>query len=453
MIKFKSIYRLIRRFIVFFILLLLMNILVIFIAGFSKANSASITSTLNLIAEQTDISQAKVELEDNAQKTIEQNDLWMMVLDENGNQIFDFNLPRGFATHYSLTDVARFSRFYLNDYPVFTQIKENFLIVVGFPKDKVFKFPANYYERSDLEFARSTILALAILNCLFFVGAYAYSTRLVIKKFTPITEAINSLPKGLSNDLSIHDDFQKIADAINKADKQLKENEDFKEKWISGIAHDIKTPLSVIISNTSLAMEKETDSDILRHMDPVLVESYYIQNLLNDLNIFTRLKNYTFELHKEEIKIVPFFKEIVIQIINQGIWDKFEFEFDYDSTLNEQTMFVEKNLISRVIHNLIYNSVLHNPEGCKISINLHRQADAFQIIISDNGVGISKEKMTEIYSNEQMEFDLAGVRRYGMGLRISLHIIQVHGGQMHIESELNQYFRTIIELPLVDFIS
>ena len=61
--------------------------------------------------------------------------------------------------------------------------------------------------------------------------------------------------------------------------------------------------------------------------------------------------------------------------------------------------------------------------------------------------------MTEIYSNEQMEFDLAGVRRYGMGLRISLHIIQVHGGQMHIESELNQYFRTIIELQLVDFIS
>ena len=328
MIKFKSIYRLIRRFIVFFILLLLINILVIFIAGFSKANSASITSTLNLIAEQTDISQAKVELEDNAQKTIEQNDLWMMVLDENGNQIFDFNLPRGFATHYSLTDVARFSRFYLNDYPVFTQIKENFLIVVGFPKDKVFKFPANYYERSDLEFARSMILALAILNCLFFVGAYVYSTRLVIKKFTPITEAINSLPKGLSNDLSLHDDFQKIADAINKADKQLKENEDFKENWISGIAHDIKTPLSVIISNTSLAKEKETDSDILRHMDPVLVESYYIQNLLNDLNIFTRLKNYTFELHKEEIKIVPFFKEIVIQIINQGIWDKFEFEFD-----------------------------------------------------------------------------------------------------------------------------
>jgi len=87
MIKFKSIYRLIRRFIVFFILLLLINILVIFIAGFSKANSASITSTLNLIAEQTDISQAKVELEDNAQKTIEQNDLWMMVLDENGNHI------------------------------------------------------------------------------------------------------------------------------------------------------------------------------------------------------------------------------------------------------------------------------------------------------------------------------------------------------------------------------
>ena len=54
-------------------------------------------------------------------------------------------------------------------------------------------------------------------------------------------------------------------------------------------AHDIKTPLSVIVSNTSLAIEKTDNDLLLKNLKPTLVESHYIQNLLNDLNIFARL--------------------------------------------------------------------------------------------------------------------------------------------------------------------
>ncbi|NQM60111.1 sensor histidine kinase, partial [Streptococcus suis] len=102
-----------------------------------------------------------------------------------------------------------------------------------------------------------------------------------------------------------------------------RENEEFKENWISGIAHDIKTPLSVIVSNTSLAIEKTDNENLLKHLKPTLVESHYIQNLLNDLNIFARLTNGNFKLNLEIVEIIPFFKEIIIQIINQEIWEEF----------------------------------------------------------------------------------------------------------------------------------
>lgn len=55
-----------------------------------------------------------------------------------------------------------------------------------------------------------------------------------------------------------------------------------KEQWISGIAHDIKTPLSVIISNASLLNDSELDTQFKKHIRPILTESYYIQNVLND---------------------------------------------------------------------------------------------------------------------------------------------------------------------------
>ncbi|WP_165619632.1 sensor histidine kinase, partial [Streptococcus equi] len=191
-----------------------------------------------------------------------------------------------------------------------------------------------------------------------------YSITFLDRNIKPIISAIVKLPNGVNTQVKSVKELDKLTFAINSANQKLRENEEFKEDWISGIAHDIKTPLSVIVSNISLAIE-ETDNDILlKYLNPTLVESHYIQNLLNDLNIFARLTNGNLILKQEIIYIIPFFKDIIIQIINQEIWHDFNFEFTADENLYNKKMYVEKFLISRIIHNLIYNSVLHNPSGC-----------------------------------------------------------------------------------------
>lgn len=114
-------------------------------------------------------------------------------------------------------------------------------------------------------------------------------------------------------------------------------------------------------------------------------------------------------------------------------------------------MDVEKALISRVIHNLIYNSVLHNRSGCKISIILECTSNnEFSITVLDNGVGVSPDRLKSIsISNvEEFNFDISGVRRSGMGLKISKQIINRHGGSFIITSQKNKYFQSKIILPL-----
>ncbi|EQC76467.1 hypothetical protein HSISS2_927 [Streptococcus sp. HSISS2] len=114
-------------------------------------------------------------------------------------------------------------------------------------------------------------------------------------------------------------------------------------------------------------------------------------------------------------------------------------------------MYVEKALISRVIHNLIYNSVLHNQSGCKISIIIGTLTNNnFTIIIRDDGIGVSPERLKNI-SNQNIEgfnFDISGVRRSGMGLKISQQIINLHKGQFVITSQQGKYFQTTITLPI-----
>ncbi|MBS8115393.1 sensor histidine kinase, partial [Streptococcus suis] len=89
---------------------------------------------------------------------------------------------------------------------------------------------------------------------------------------------------------------------------------------------------------------------LLKDRTTTVDESHYIQNLLNDLNIFARLTNGNLILKQEIIYIIPFFKDIIIQIINQEIWHDFNFEFTADENLYNKKMYVEKSLVSRIIH-------------------------------------------------------------------------------------------------------
>ena len=192
------------------------------------------------------------------------------------------------------------------------------------------------------------------------------------------------------------------------------------------------------------------DKNQLRRLRSILNESYYIQNTVNDLNIFARLTNSQFTLKLESVKIIPFFKEIIIQIINQEVWENINFSFEFNDELQNSKISIEKNLISRVVHNIIYNSILHNPEGCNVNISLHRDKEFLINTIEDDGIGIANDKLLSIHNSNKIieEFDISGIRRHGMGLKISKQIIEVHEGSFKVESKEKRFFRVIITLPL-----
>lgn len=441
------------RFVLFFILVLLLNIILV-LAVMAYINSQQYApDTVETVASGITLSDGSYHVSPKAKRLISQKKLWVMIVDKNtGQEIFNINKPHQIETQFNYADVVRFSRFYLHDYPVFTRIKdaENAIYIVAFPKDSIMRYSHNFLESHRYRFIPILALGIIFINVLLCLFLYIYSVTFLNRNIKPIINAIDKLPSGLNSQVNSVKELDRLALAVNSANRQLRESEEFKENWISGIAHDIKTPLSVIVSSTSLAIEKTKDENLLKYLNPTLVESHYIQNLLNDLNIFARLTNGNLKLKKEIVNIIPFFKDIIIQIVNQEVWEEFHFEFDADPNLSGKKMYVEKALISRVIHNLIYNSVLHNNHGCTIKVDLKSYSDDdFKITIQDDGVGTSPERLKNINKIEEFNFDISGVRRSGMGLKISKQIIDLHNGDMIIKSEQGRYFKTDIILPLV----
>ena len=387
-----------------------------------------------------------------AKKLIKKHNLWVMILDQkSGNEKFNIKKPKNIKTQFDYADVIKFSRYYLDDYPIFTQIKkeQKDIYIIAFPKESIIRYGNNFFDLKRIQIFPILILVIIFVNCLFCLFLYLYSVTFLNRNIQPIINAIGKLPVGLNKQVNSVQELNRLTLAVNSANKKLRKNEEFKENWISGIAHDIKTPLSVIVANTSLAIEKTDNDDLLKNLKPTLVESHYIQNLLNDLNIFARLTNSNLKLNQEITDIIPFFKEIIIQIINQEIWNDFNFEIIPDNNLLGKKMYIEKSLMSRVIHNLIYNSVLHNPSGCNIQIVLNYiSRNKFSVIIRDNGIGTSTDILKNINKIEEFNFDISGVRRSGMGLKISNQIVDLHGGSMIITSEQGEYFQTEIILPI-----
>ena len=387
-----------------------------------------------------------------AKKLIKKNNLWVMILDQkSGNEKFNIKKPKNIKTQFDYADVIKFSRYYLDDYPIFTQIKkeQKDIYIIAFPKESIIRYGNNFFDLKRIQIFPILILVIIFVNCLFCLFLYLYSVTFLNRNIQPIINAIGKLPVGLNKQVNSVQELDRLTLAVNSANKKLRKNEEFKENWISGIAHDIKTPLSVIVANASLAIEKTDNDDLLKNLKPTLIESHYIQNLLNDLNIFARLTNGNLKLNQEITDIIPFFKEIIIQIINQEIWNDFNFEFIPDNKLLGKKMYIEKSLMSRVIHNLIYNSVLHNPSGCNIQIVLNYiSRNKFSVIIRDNGIGTSTDRLKNINKIEEFNFDISGVRRSGMGLKISNQIVDLHGGSMIITSEQGEYFQTEIILPI-----
>lgn len=443
----KAFGHIILKFISSFIIVLCINLFIFILCVFAIKNSQTLPEQLDDIMQQVKINNENITLSKQGKKRLTHSNSWILAIDNHSGKVsYSYNKPDNIPNQYSYTDIAQFAKYYLKDYPVFTQNKYNHLFVIGFPKDSYARYNNNYLSITMIKKIPVILLLTLLLNCGYFIFIYIYSNYQLKKKLLPVVQAIIQLPNGLTSQLKPIYGLEEIIYALEQTNQKLKNEQNFRQEWISGIAHDIKTPLSIILSNVALAKDSAENKAVNKYLTPILTETYYIQNVLNDLNIFARLNNQAFQLQNETITVLPFIKEVIIQILNQEIWDNLDISFHAEQSLENATLSLDPFLFSRVIHNLIYNAILHNPNGCKITISLSKIDEKICLAILDNGIGVKPEQLRQLNNLDEKPFDIAFIRTTGIGLYISKKIIQLNNGKMIISSQYKQFFKVEIFL-------
>lgn len=253
--------------------------------------------------------------------------------------------------------------------------------------------------------------------------------RNLLNKIQPINKAILSYKKSGEykiNDEAILGDYKIIMDSFQDLTKELKKNQEDKERIIADISHDLKTPLTSIIGYSNALANNIVDINKQQtYLQLINEKAILANNLLNSLVEYSKINHPEYRLNLETINICELIRNYVISIYERISQKGFLVEVDIPE--EKHLVELDKSLFLRVIDNIVDNSLKYNSSGTTLFFKLEAENNAILLYIGDNGVGIDaeiKERIFEpfITSNTARSANLGS----GLGLSIVKKILTLH---------------------------
>ncbi|RRD96181.1 sensor histidine kinase [Clostridiales bacterium COT073_COT-073] len=419
----------------------------------SSHNQNKVQTVLETVSETLSQSAPKTfRLSTDSQKLLEANNIWAMLLDnQNGSVLWQSQLPDHFPLRYSSTDIAKFSRGYLLDYPVFVWEHANGLLVLGYPKSSYTKQLSNYQTIASIKAAPFFLVLILLIDFLLLFLLYYRAELRTIRLLQPFIESISQLAQGNAINLQATTPLTGLAEEINQVSRQLQKKDSARANWISGISHDIRTPLSIILGySDKLSRHSDLPVNVQRKAAQIAYQALKIKNLVTDLNLASKLEYNMQPLNKESIAIAPFLRQITVDFLNFDLDDKYDIDCHIESIPAHSSLLADSSLIYRAMENLINNSILHNPKGCQILLSATLQKDNFEICVADNGVGISADILHKLENQPHSIMSDAGAsqQRHGLGLLIVKQIMAAHQGSLLLRQNPNGGLIACLRFPI-----
>lgn len=371
-------------------------------------------------------------LNDKNKEFLKEKNIWSIRLDIDGKVVESFNKPKEVKDKFELTDIARFTRYYLADYPVFTYIIGDGLILFAYPKNSLDKLPSNYYNYKNLIFNLELLGLFLVLFLLFVYIFYRIDINNILKNILPFQKAIDKLYEEDFERLDEDGELKDLAFSINKANEKYNNLKKAQVKWIRGLSHDVRTPLAKI----SWEMSKENITCIDRKN--IQNQVLKISNILEGLNLTMSLANIDKE-HFEVNNPLKVIRKLIVDKLNENP----DREIIFENKLSNQNIKIkmDNNLFYRMLENIIKNSLIYTDGNIKVSISDSK--DRLFISILDEGCGMSENIIQRI-----SEEDLTNITKHGLGIFISKQIAELHDGSFRIENKAKGLEVTFIFNPI-----
>ncbi|MBE9912591.1 HAMP domain-containing histidine kinase [Paenibacillus donghaensis] len=428
----------------------------------NQDNSAE--SITRSFANEIIVSPSGVSITDRGKEELQRKQAWIQVLDENGKLLYGYHVPEGAKTKYTPIDIVQTYKYLEKETlsTVFVGEKTE----SGYRYSYLIGFKDRYLQRQVITFDYRVLGqtlktgALTLITVDGFIAlciAYIFSKKLTrplhalidgIKQLAHKNYRVQYEAKGIYKD--VFHNVNMLSWNLQASELERKKLDQMKEEWIGNISHDIKTPLASIQGYAEMMKDKDYQFSIEEMRDYAEIiesKSLYLRDVIEDLNLSTRLKNKKMTLAKKYVNMVSLIRNVVIDTLNDARYANRNIDFHCSDEVIK--MNVDEILIRRAISNLIYNAIVHNDEQVAIQVRVDKSGRDVLIRVEDNGKGIREEELERIFDRYYRGTNTGELHKgSGLGMAITHDIVKVHEGGINVASEVHHGTRIEIRLPL-----
>lgn len=151
-----------------------------------------------------------------------------------------------------------------------------------------------------------------------------------------------------------------------------------------------------------------------------------LKSLVEDLNLTTKLEYALQPICRETVDLVETGRQAVSEVLNSGLPEQYEIEFSEEHPGRAARTEGDAALLRRMLDNLIRNSIVHNPQGCHISVKVGAEDGRCACTVTDDGVGMDAARLEAL--NQEADVSSTQGGEHGLGLKLVWQIVKAHGG-------------------------
>jgi signal transduction histidine kinase len=274
--------------------------------------------------------------------------------------------------------------------------------------------------------------------------------RSITAPLSRLTYAAHAVAAGdLAQRVHIHsgDEVADVGAAFNSMAENLQRSEQLRREMTADIAHELRTPLSVIRGNLEAVLDGVYPADV-EHIQPALDQAQLLARLVEDLRTLALAEAGQLSLDRQPTDTVELVKRVVASFEPSATGKRVALSVDSPPSLPRTQ--ADGQRIAQVLTNLLGNALRYTPENGRVDVQLRAEAKSVVVAVTDSGPGISADDLPHIF-DRFYRADKSRSREgggSGLGLAIARGIIAAHGGRIWAESKTGQGTTLAFTLPV-----
>ena len=312
-------------------------------------------------------------------------------------------------------------------------------------------YASTYYMENDVEFFNAInriIIIIGVISISSIIIISIIISRSIAKPISKVSKMTKYIGEGnYKNKLNYKSNIMEIVDlinSINKLSNELNDQENLRKQLTGDIAHELRTPLTSIKGHLDAIIVGIWEPTNER-LNSINEEVKRITNLVDELRKLAKFDSGKDNLNKEIVNLKNYIKSIAYNYEGKALEKNIVIKYQLENI----EALIDKEKFAQVIINILSNAIKYNNGNNAIYIKVFKKNNSINISIKDSGIGIPKSEYKNIFERFYRLDKSRGANEKGagVGLTIAKSIVNAHGGEIEVYSEINKGSEFIISLP------